>query len=576
MSTPKPKSKPDPEKQILMKNILFGLLILLLCLPARAQFSRYIVVLKDKNNTPFNFNNPSAFLSAKAIARRDHQKISLDSTDLPIVPDYLDSISKAGTVTILNKSKWLNQVLIQSNDAAALAKIQGFPFVKYLSGIAPRVAAPTSPNKNKFNEKISSVTGIPGTKGANDFFNYGNMYPQIHIHEGEYLHNNGFRGEGMTIAILDGGFFNYDTNPAFDSVRLQSRILGTWDFVSNEASVTEDNIHGMYCFSIIASNEPGSLVGSCPKAKFYLFRTEDVASEYPVEEQNWVAAAEVADSAGVDLITSSLGYSLFDNPGFDHTYADMNGNNTVVTKGADLAVQKGMIVTNSAGNDGTDGWHYIIAPSDGDSVLAVGAVNASGQVASFSSYGPSYDGRIKPNVASVGWGTVISAPNGSPASGSGTSFSNPNMAGLITCLWQAFPDFTNMEILDAVQKSSSQYSNPDDRVGYGIPNMHLAYDMLMSQRILKNANTILGNDWLKVYPVPFTNEFNIVLKGQVTGKATMVLYDASGRRVAMQTLDTQTDLIYNQSFSNLQSLPSGSYLLKYIDGKNKRTIKLVK
>ena len=445
-----------------------------------------------------------------------------------------------------------------------------------MSGIAPRVAAPTSPNKNKFNEKISSVTGIPGTKGANDFFNYGNMYPQIHIHEGEYLHNNGFRGEGMTIAILDGGFFNYDTNPAFDSVRLQSRILGTWDFVSNEASVTEDNIHGMYCFSIIASNEPGSLVGSCPKAKFYLFRTEDVASEYPVEEQNWVAAAEVADSAGVDLITSSLGYSLFDNPGFDHTYADMNGNNTVVTKGADFAVQKGMIVTNSAGNDGTDGWHYIIAPSDGDSVLAVGAVNASGQVASFSSYGPSYDGRIKPNVASVGWGTVISAPNGSPASGSGTSFSNPNMAGLITCLWQAFPDFTNMEILDAVQKSSSQYSNPDDRVGYGIPNMHLAYGMLMSQRILKNANTILGNDWLKVYPVPFTNEFNIVLKGQVTGKATMVLYDASGRRVAMQTLDTQTDLIYNQSFSNLQSLPSGSYLLKYIDGKNKRTIKLVK
>jgi serine protease AprX len=559
-----------------MKKVLVLVCILVFAISARSQFSKYVVVLKDKNNNPYNLNNPSAFLSGKSIARRTRQNIALDSTDLPIVPAYLDSIAASGTVSILNKSKWLNQVLIQSTDAAALAKIQSFPFVKFITGIAPRVAANAVSNRDKFNEQVTGITGTKGGQGTNDFFNYGNMYPQIHIHEGEYLHNNGFRGEGMTIAILDGGFFHYDTNPALDSVRLQNRVLGTWDFVMNESSVTEDNIHGMYCFSIIASNVPGSLVGTCPKANFYLFRTEDVATEYPVEEQNWVAAAEVADSLGVDLITSSLGYSEFDNPGFNHTYADLNGKNTIVTRGADLAVQKGMIVTNSAGNSGNTAWHYIIAPADGDSVLAVGAVNSSGQIATFSSYGPSYDGRIKPNVASVGWGTVIAGASGNPASGSGTSFSNPNLAGLVTCLWQAFPDFSNMEILDAVQKSSSQYASPDDRIGYGIPNMRVAYDLLVAKRVIRNANNVLANDWLKTYPIPFTNAFTVLLKGQVTGKATLVLYDAGGRQLTMKTQDTETDQLYFISFSQLQSLPAGVYLLKYSDAKTKRTIKILK
>ena len=212
-----------------------------------------------------------------------------------------------------------------------------------------------------------------------------------------------------------------------------------------------------------------------PKANFYLYRTEDVSSESPVEEQYWAAAAERADSIGVDVISTSLGYNQFDNPVFNHTYADMDGNTTIAARAADFAAKKGMIVVVAAGNDGADTWHFISTPADADSVVAVGAVNASGIVAGFSSYGPSADGQVKPAVASVGVATAISSTDGQVVSGNGTSYATPNMAGLITCLWQAFPDFTNMEIIQAVIKSSSIYNAPNDRIGYGIPNFHIGF-----------------------------------------------------------------------------------------------------
>lgn len=541
-----------------------------------AQNSKYIVLLKNKNGNPYSLLHPEQYLSPKSVERRKRQQILIDSTDLPVNPGYLDSIRQSGAVNILNISKWLNQVLIQTSDPAALQKINTFTFVQSVSAIAPRKANPKTDKKDLLRLTTTPAKRNQKVQGVNDYYQYGSMLAQISIHEGEYLHNKGFHGEGMIIAILDAGFYHYDTNPAFDSVRLNNQVLGTWDFAANKSSVTEEHDHGMYCFSTIASNRPGMLVGTAPKAKFYLFRTEDVGSEYPIEEQNWVAAAERADSVGADLITSSLGYNTFNQPTFDHTYADMNGYSTIITRGAEWAAKKGIFITNSAGNSGTDSWHYIIAPADGEHVLAIGAVDAQKQVAPFSSYGPSYDGRIKPNVASVGWGTVIADINGNPASASGTSLANPNLAGLVTCLWQAFPEFTNADIFEAVQKSADQYNNPNDRVGYGIPNMRIAYEILEKKRELQNADRILDDDWIKAYPVPFGDRFTLLLKPRNDGKATLTMYNAAGRKMLIKNADIHAGIVQFVSFNSLSSMPAGVYWLRYTDGKNNRIIRLVK
>ncbi len=548
-------------------------LFFLISLTADAQYSRHIIQFTNKGGTPYTLGNPSAYLSSKAIARRTRYNIQTDSTDLPAPARFFDSLRAAGSVIVFSYSKWLNQALIVTTDAAALNKISQLSFVRSAAPIADQ-ATIVATNEDKFKAEFNSIINQPATPNniQSDVLNYGPAYGQIHIHEGEFLHNAGFMGQGITIAMLDAGYFNYKTLTAFDSLRKNNLILGEYDFVKNETSVNEDHPHGMYCLSILAANKPGILVGTAPKASYYLFRTEEVATEFPVEEHNWVVAAEKADSLGVDIISSSLGYTRFDNASFNHTYADMNGRTTMITNGADLAMKKGMIVCNSAGNDGTSSWKYIAAPADGDSVFAIGAVNASGVPASFSSYGPSADGRVKPNVASVGWGTYFIQTNDQVAQGNGTSFSNPNLAGLIACLWQAFPEFTNMQILDAVQRSSSQYSNPDDRVGYGIPNMHAAFDLLVARKKEK----LLENDWIKTFPNPFTSGITVFIKANNTGTLTVQLTDMAGRILRTSQRAVQQGQFYTITENNLGGLPRGAYNLRVIDGKEKRTVRLVK
>jgi serine protease AprX len=558
-----------------MKKLLF-LFILFISFFGNtyAQFTKYIVRFKDKSGTPFSINNPSQFLSAKAIDRRTKQHIAIDETDLPVTPSYIDSVRLAGNVIILDESKWLNQVCIQTTDSAALLKINSFPFVINSQPLMKPVSVRRTGN-NKLNEQFNSITTPQSVNNVTDFYNYGNSFPQIHIHEGEYLHDKGFHGEGMLIAILDAGFYHYLSLPAFDSVRNNNQVIETYDYVANEVSVDEDYPHGMECFSIIAGNIPGQLVGSCPKANFYLYRTEDISSESPVEEQYWAAAAERADSIGVDVISTSLGYAQFDNPVFNHTYADLDGNTTIAARAADFAAKKGMIVVVAAGNEGTNAWHFIATPADADSVLTVGAVNASGVVGSFSSYGPSADGQIKPTVASVGVSTALSSSGGTIISGNGTSFATPNMAGLVTCLWQAFPEFTNMEIVQAIIKSSSIYNSPDDRTGYGVPNFHKAFDDLSQQRALRNIDNILAAKWIKIFPNPFANYFNVAIKPKHTSTGTFNLYDALGRMYFSKQVSLQANQTQLISFQNLQPLQRGIYTLKFSDGISKESLKLV-
>lgn len=483
-----------------MKKLLpFLFLLMAASFVSEAQFTRYVVRLKNKGGTPFSIGAPQNYLSARAILRRVKQGLTIDSTDLPVTPSYVTQIRNVPNVTVLNASKWLNAVTIQTSSAAAITTITGFSFVQSVAGQAARPAG--RPVGDKFETIEDGVLDPQRVDGiAADYYNYGtNSFNEIHLHNGEFLHNIGLRGQTMQIAMLDNGFNNYTALKAFDSVNAEGRVLGTWDFVAREQNVANDGSHGMNCFSTIVANIPGQFIGKAPKASFWLYQTEDNASEFPIEEFNWVCGAERADSSGADVLSSSLGYMTFDDASLNHTYPQMDGNTTMAVIGADLAVKKGILVFLAAGNEGTSGWHFIITPSDGDSVIAVGAVNTAGTVGSFSSYGPSGDGQIKPDMASIGVSAMVQNTNNTIGFSNGTSFACPNMAGLGTILWQGFPEFGNMKILKALQKAGSRSSNPDDRVGYGIPNMKAAFTALLVD-YATSSSTVTGCqvkvDWL--------------------------------------------------------------------------------
>ena len=551
-----------------MRTIL--IIILALCmLQANAQYTKWVVQFTDKQNSPYNLNNPSAYLSTKAIERRNLHQITIDSTDLPVNPLYIQQVLALGNVSYLSQSKWLNQILISCKDPATIDAINALPFVKRSNAISLfKSADPFIERSKEQIQKLQNTSKHATTTG--ELFEYGSNYNQVHIHKGEFLHNKGFTGSGITIAILDGGFYQYKSLRAFDSIRAKNLIAGEKDFVDYDNSVNEDHPHGMYCLSTIAANVPGTMVGTAPHASFWLMRTENTASEYPVEEHNWVAAAEFADSAGADMISSSLGYYVFDDAAFNHSYNDFYKKNTTVSMGAAMAAKKGMIVTNSAGNEGAGSWKYIVFPADADSVCAVGAVNNDGVIASFSSYG--YPGKVKPNVVSVGAGTVVWGTNDIPVSGNGTSFSNPNINGLIACLWQAFPAFDNMTILNAVYESADRFTTPDNRYGYGIPDMKRAYALLKQKQNI----ALYGNEWLFATPDPFTNTITVKVIAQAEGTGTLSLLDKDGNTIRSLTLTTEAQEIYDTAFTDLGNLPGGSYTLQYSDGLNTRNVMLLK
>ena len=546
--------------------MLFLLSVMELC--ASAQYSRVIVQFTNKNSTPFSLGAPQQYLSARALARRSRYAISLDSTDLPIVPRYIDSVKAQGAVTVLSQSRWLNQLLIQTGDSAALQKIKALPFVRTSQRVGLRREQTAGTPADKPEPVLSSP--LPGNQRvAADVYDYGSAYNQIHIHQGEYLHNKGYSGQGMIITVLDAGFSNYRTITAFDSIRLRGQVLGERDFVAFDNSVNEDDSHGRSCLSIIAANWPGSMVGSAPGASFWLVRTEDAASEYPVEEHNWAVGAEFADSCGTDIITSSLGYTTFSDASFNHSYSQFYNNSTVVTMAASLAARKGIIVTNSAGNDGTSAWKYLGFPADADSVCSVGAVNISNTIATFSSYG--YPGKQKPNVVSVGSGTVIAGTT-APTMGNGTSFSNPNIAGLITCLWQAFPRFNNMKILNALYASSDKAAIPDNRYGYGLPNMKTAYGILKTdENKLLYGNTLLWAD-----PVIFSDTLSVHFISQADGSNRIELLNSGGQVVATKSFIAEKQELYSTVFLNLAIQPDGLYTVRYSDSLQTKIIQVQK
>jgi serine protease AprX len=557
------------------------IIFLFLFQQASAQEFKYLIHLKNKNNNGFSVSDPTAFLSEQSIQRRQKQNIPIDSTDLPITAAYTDSLSALPSLRILNKSRWFNQLLISITDTNVLQQVRAFSFVlssepvnnQWLEKIKDRVSV----NRQKTDNRVSLSESPFNSSGIFSYYNYGSSYTQIHIHHGDFLHDLGFRGENMTIAILDNGFNNYLTNPAFDSVRNDHRILGTYDFVHLKQSVNEEELHGAYCFSILASNIPQTMIGTAPAARYWLFKTEDDLSETPVEEQNWVTAAEFADSVGVDLISTSLGYAYFDDSLYDLDYAERDGHTALISRAANLAVAKGIIVTAAAGNSGSelDEKKFVICPADGDSVFAVGSVDSKGLIGSFSSWGPNASGQAKPDGVSVGVGTSLIANDGILHTGNGTSFANPNLAGLITCLWQAFPEFSAHDILAAVRQSSDKYRNPDNRYGFGLPDFEKAYHNLLIKR-LAGTNPLTAADWIRVFPVPFDQMIHISLLPDVSGNASIQLLDISGKIIQTVSIPITADEVQFFEFNVKQPLARGAYIIHYEDQKQSKTIKILK
>jgi len=566
-----------------MKNLilLFALFFGINVAFAQVYPDKYLVEFTDKNDSPYSINNPNEYLSQRAIDRRDLYGIAIDEYDLPVNPQYIQAVAEIG-VDILNPTKWLNAVVIYTTDISKLDEIEALPFVKAirknivssLNKVLPEESDMVSLNKPfGMNEVMGELTTNYKSGNSTSSLDYGDGYDQINQIGGIELHDQGFMGQGMIIAVLDGGFSSTNQMAAFDSLYMNDRILGVWDFVSNSSNVYQGSTHGTAVLSTMGCNLPGELIGTAPEASYYLLRTEDTGTEYLIEEYNWASGAEYADSVGADVINSSLSYKTFDDPNQDHSYNDMDGNTAPVTIAADRAMSRGMIVVNSAGNSGNDPiWPYVGAPADGDSVFTIGSVKSNGQYSSFSSIGPTIDGRTKPNFVARGSQAVVASTNGGTSTSSGTSFSSPISAGMTACLWQFDPYMTNMDVLNAIQMSGSQADDPDDLLGYGIPNFGMA------SLISKGFNTDMVSEIndIDVFPNPFTDELKIAYNSPDTHSVSIQLFDIAGKLLYNQdNINRKYGLNYFH-VGGLQNLKHGVYFLKIYSNTEIATKKVLK
>ncbi len=539
--------------------ILFAMLTGLF-LSAQNKPNTYWVKLTDKKGTSFQIDRPEKFLSQRAINRRIKQHIAIDETDLPVSHIYLDSLRKLG-LEVVHTSKWLNGATIRTSDTVLIKTIASLPFVETVQLTKPAIELKSS--VNKFNESETEINSdVP-------IGNYGNAYTQLSQLNGQYLHNGGFRGKGIQIAVLDAGFWHVDQIEAFDSLRNSNRILAKRDFVNPKSDFYQQHTHGMSVLSCMGGNIPGSLTGTAPDASFYLFRTEDAGTEYLIEEDNWVAAAELADSLGADVINSSLGYYDFNDPKMDHSYADLNGKKTRVTQGANMAFLKGILVFNSAGNEGSNSWKRIIAPSDGENILAIAAVDKNGNRAPFSSVGPAFGGAIKPNVAAMGSATYLVTSSGVLGNSSGTSFSSPVMAGMGACLLQANPWANVKQVKMAIEQSAHQYSKPDSLLGYGIPDFEKA-DKYLKVNFTNDLKSETG--WV-VSPNPFHNYlFLRNLNPERVENCRINIYSMQGINLWESTFAASETIL----LKNLGNLPQGFLILSIRSGEEVERIKVIK
>jgi len=519
----------------------------------------YWVAFSDKNNTEYSLSAPGVYLSDRAIQRRIRQSIPIDSLDLPVNENYIFDVVKAGA-KFIHASKWLNGVTVMAETDSFASKVLELPFVKEVQ------LTKTNGTKSTFNKFVETTSF---KSSPIDISYYGPSTYQTSILNGQFLHKQNYLGQGMQIAILDAGFLNANQYDALDSLWANGQILGTKDFVDPASDIFTTHYHGMSVLSCMGGNVPGSLIGTAIKASYWLLRSEDTNSEYLIEEDNWVVAAEFADSAGVDIINSSLGYYQFNDPNMNHTYADMDGKTTRVSRGANIATSRGILVFVSAGNEGNDSWKYIIAPSDAEKVIGVGAVNKDSIPANFTSFGPAFGGKTKPNVTALGWNTYLERSNGTLGYSSGTSFSSPVMAGMAACLWQAFPNVSAAEVKSAIEWSAHLYEKPDSLMGFGIPDMEKASFFLMN---LSSPVHEISKHW-SAYPNPLSETLFLQNNGsQFDNEIDIQIFSIEGK-LLRKWIKHDARLI---ELNNINSLPNGILLLKISSSNASETIKLSK
>ncbi len=506
----------------------------------------YWVEFTDKKGTPYSLDHPEEFLTERSLQRREEQNIKLDSTDLPINPAYIDSLINLGCV-VHNTSKWLNGTVILSSDELLIDTLHHLSFV----------ASPLKTLENQ-SGKYNKIEKYPeSTKNVAD---YGYSERQIKMLHGESLHNLGYEGENIYIAVLDGGFKKVDDVESLSHLWDNNQIIAWKDFVNDGVDMFDAHPHGTIVLSLMAGIIPGNIYGTSPEASYILVRTEDTFSEYPVEEYNWVSGAEYADSLGTDVINSSLGYSIFDDSQYNHSYEDMDGKTTPASIGANMAARKGILVSVSAGNSGHySSWGYITAPSDADSILTVGAVDSTEQIAYFSGRGTSFDGRVKPDVCAMGVKAYGQADPGMLMFCTGTSCSAPLIAGLSACLWQANPNATAQQIRMAILESAHHYSRPDTAYGYGIPDFSLAN--LLLKEFSKDPTGITK---IKIVPNPILDfgylyiELPWIKSSKV---ATIDFFDLAGSQIS--TYNQIFEPGYNYVELKLpNNLEKGHYILR--------------
>lgn len=534
-------------------------LLLFVLLSATVAFSQEDawVYFTDKPLAQLYLDNPITMLSQRALDRRTTQGIALNVQDAPIHQPYINQVAAATGITVKAQSKWLNALHIRGSqmDIAALAALSFVNRIQYANhslnpgGRQQPQAAQTTKRVDKFFE-----TQVD--------YNYGSSATQVQMLNAQFLHQQDYTGAGKIIAVMDAGFPGVDTQSPFQRLRDNNLILGGYDFVNRVANPYTGFQHGTQVLSNMGGYTDNQLIGTAPNAHYYLFITEDVNDENPLEESNWVEALEMADSLGVDVVNTSLGYFTYNIPAYSYTYSDMTGQVSFASRAADIAFSKGMICVTSAGNSGSGANPHISVPADAATTLAIGAVNSSEIKAGFSSIGPSFDGRIKPDLMAMGVGATVATQTGTIASNNGTSFAGPILAGAIASFWSAFPNKTNAEIVQLVKASADRFTNPDNDYGYGIPDFQLAYNNALL------STSIFSKKGFSLYPNPTQNQITITFSEAISN-AEIAFYNNLGQLVLEKSIE-------NNQTIGLDNLNSGIYFYNITFDAVSETGKLIK
>lgn len=528
---------------------------------------KYWVIFEDKVGTPFSVDQPNAFLSERAIERRLRQNIPITNQDLPVSPSYIKNIEDLA-YTVGETSRWFNALSITFSDTMEvpnadhplLQTLLSLDFVKEVKLLSTLSTESGKTQENKFETEESLILSESLILGEESEAYFAESVDQILMLNGDVLHLNGYDGDGILIAVFDSGFSQMEEREAYHHIFNTDRFKGGFDLVEMDGDVfNNSSTHGGLVFSAMAGRIPGSYVGTAPNADYMLFITEATAYEQRIEEVNWVRAAEIADSSGADIITTSLAYADFFSPDvFDYSHEDLDGNTAIITRAADMAASKGILVVASAGNEGNDTWGFSAFPGDADSILSVGSVTIDEEYSAFSSFGPTTDGRVKPEVVAMGSGTSLINPRtGDILNSSGTSFSAPIIAGMAASLWESKPNTSAWDLRQVILESAAQYANPDDLLGYGLPNFQLAFEQLNERELY------FGDETFWVYPNPFESILTVFYRANFTGELGIHIFDSGGRGLIQKKLSVLDNGFYtiplNKSFA---AFPSGIYFVQ--------------